>query len=363
MQNILQDLVAFQTVAGNTAANAAAIGYIESYLHARGMKSEIITHGGYQNLFASTTGSRTPKIMLAAHVDVVPAQTEMFRMRESDGKLHGRGVFDMKFSIAAYLAAVDALKDRLHDFDFGIMITPDEEVGSPNGVPRLIEAGYVPTGACVLPDGAENQNWDIETFAKGAWFGEFTATGKRAHGSRPWLGDNAIVKLLSFIQEVQVLFPPVAPEASTLTIGHIQGGDAINQVPERATVGLDMRFPSDEERLRLETAVEALRAKYDISRKDLMFVSPTINDFDNAYLRSFAAAVKTVTGVTSRPSNTPAGTDARFFTDKGLPVIICVPPGGGHHGDSEWIEAKGADQYTQVIIAFLTRSALRESRR
>src|SRR6266496_2173015 len=223
MKDILEKLVSIPTVTGESVPIGVAINYIEDYLLERGMKVERLVSDGHASLVATASGTKTPKVMLAAHVDVSPGSDEQFFLRETAGRLYGRGVVDMKFAIASYLQIVDDLRNQLNKYDFGIMITSDEEEGGLNGTAHLVNKGYLPK-VCVLPDGGDN--WQIQTFAKGFFYLEITVHGKAAHGSRPWLGDNAIVTLTHVITDIAALFPDMSADTNTYNIGLVRGGDS-----------------------------------------------------------------------------------------------------------------------------------------
>ena len=256
-EEILRDIIGMPTVSGNTEAIHDALDYIEQFLSGRGMHVTRLEWNGVESLVATTRPTKTPTVFLAGHIDVVPAPDELFDLQERDGKYYGRGVLDMKGAIAAYLSVIKDLPGDLADYDFGVMIMSDEEVGGFDGAQNLAREGYLPR-VMVLPDGG-NSDWGIEKFAKGIWHVTIEATGKNAHGSRPWEGKNAIDTLIGSLDEIKALFPnPQTAETSTINVGIIQGGEAINQIPATASASLDMRFASSEEQARIHTDVTAI---------------------------------------------------------------------------------------------------------
>jgi succinyl-diaminopimelate desuccinylase len=139
MFEILEKLVWFHTTADDEQSIFEALDYVSGYLIDRGMHVNRFESNGHESIVATVNpDTKTPKVMLAAHIDVVPAPDEMFAVRKEDGKLYGRGVLDMKFAIAAYMQLADELQNHLQDYDFGIMITSDEELAGMNGVPKLL---------------------------------------------------------------------------------------------------------------------------------------------------------------------------------------------------------------------------------
>ena len=230
----------------------------------------------FRSIVATTRpGVKEPAVMLSAHIDVIAAAPEQFKMHTREDKLLGRGVLDMKFAIAAYMALVDSMKDELTDFDFGIMITTDEEVGSNNGASRLIlEYGYKPNVA-IVPDGGEN--WRLEVFSKGVHRIELNARGQSGHTSRPWEGDSAIDRLLATIQEIQSLVPSnPRPEATYLSVGAIKGDTAAaNQVPTHASAMLDVRYGTMQDFLHFPTLIRSAAEKHDVRMHVTSSATPT----------------------------------------------------------------------------------------
>ena len=211
---LLRQLVTFQTVTDNIATNNEALDFITGYLAERGMHVVRHTYNGAGALIATTRETKTPAVMFIAHTDVVPAPEKLFTMNEKDGKFFGRGVWDMKFAIASYMTLVDELRDELDAYDFGIMLSSDEEAKD-DGVRAMVEEGFLPRVA-ILPDGAND--WQIETAAKGAYYFIVHFTGKTAHGSRPWLGDSVSFKIHRFMSGLTELFEGQGPKTPTLNV-------------------------------------------------------------------------------------------------------------------------------------------------
>lgn len=358
LEDILRQLVAIPTVTGNYEASHDALDYIERFLKQQGMYCKRYEWNGLESMVATTRRTKTPKVMLAAHLDVVPGDESLFELQEKDGKYYGRGTLDMKYAIAAYMQAAQELGPRLHDYDFGIMITTDEEAGGLDGVARLVEAGYIPE-ICILPDGG--LDWQIQLYSKGFLYLAITAKGKAAHAARPWLGDSAITKLVQVINETQELFidPGEDPDVAinTLNIGRIAGGKAPNQVAEHAEMILDIRVSSDAEGKRLFQEIEQISTRHGASTSLLIHGSATNFSLDDPVFATFAALITEKTGVTVKGSRTPASSDIRYFIPHGVPCISVYPPGGAHHSQSEWIDKEGFYQFEEIIKTYLERTA------
>lgn len=355
MEEILRKLVAFRTVTGDETAAHQALDYIANFVTNRGMHVARYDSNGFESLVATVQpGHKTPKVMLVAHVDVVPAPDEMFMLREIDDKYFGRGVLDMKCAIAVYLQIIDELQDRLAAYDFGLMITADEETGGKDGVELLVKEGYLPK-VCILPDGGDN--WQIQLHSKGFIYIKIAVHGTPAHGSRPWLGHNANLALLNIIHEVSQLFPESAPDTNTLNIGTIQGGHAANQVADYAEAMLDIRVISEAERTRLLKAIEQICEKHNAT--PTVTLNGGVGEFslNNEYIAPFADLITQVTGVEVKGSRTLGSNDGRYFAAQNIPCISFYPAGGGHHGPGEWLSVTAFEQMHDITKAYIQKIA------
>jgi acetylornithine deacetylase/succinyl-diaminopimelate desuccinylase-like protein len=357
MEEILRKLVAFQTVTGDQTAAHEAIDYIASFVVARGMHVERFDSNGYESIVATTTpGNKTPKVLLAAHVDVVPAADEMFNLRLENGKYIGRGAIDMKFAIAAYLQIIDDLRDSLADYDLGLMITSDEEDGGKDGAGPLVAEGYLPQ-VCILPDGGDN--WQIQLSSKGFLYLKVAAYGKQAHGSRPWLGDNAILKLMRIITEVQKLFPHIDASTNTLNVGQFSGGEAPNQVADYAEAMLDIRMIANEDRPQILEDITTICDRHDATL-NIQASGPACKfDLEHSLIQPFAKLVEDVTGVEVKGSHALGGSDARYFAAQNVPCISLYPTGGGHHSPEEWLDENAFYQFHEVLERYVQQIAKR----
>lgn len=353
MKDILRDLVAFQSVTEQFEPNHQALEYIYHYLAERGMHVHMADYNGVESIVATTQHTKTPAVLLNAHVDVSPAPKRLYTLREDDKNFYGRGVYDMKGAIAVYLQLVDDLQDKLHEYDFGIMLTSDEELGGYNGVEPLIKDGYLPTKVCVIPDGGDN--WDIEVFAKGLWFVRIIMPGKSAHGSRPWEGENALEKLIGLLHELRRHFPEGAKEARSINIGVLSAGEAVNQIPGQATAEIDIRTTTMQEHQEIMELVKTLCRKHGAEMTLIAEGVPCVNDPEHPHLKAFTQCIGDAIGRPSKHIISYAGTDGRHFSKAGVLCAIVRSPGGGHHSDQEWLAKEGFHQMHTIIGNYIER--------
>jgi acetylornithine deacetylase/succinyl-diaminopimelate desuccinylase-like protein len=354
LDGMFRDLIEMPTVSDDYDNLHIALDYIDDFLSERGMRIKRFEWNGVESMVAMTQNTKQPTVLLNAHLDVVPAPPELFTLREENGNYYGRGVYDMKFAIAAFLQVVEDLQDRLHEYDFGLMITNDEETGGFNGVVKLLEEGYRPKSV-VIPDGGDD--WNLETFCKGLWHITISAPGTGAHGSRPWEGDNAIHKLMTGLQEIRETFPRNGKQDSTLSIDVIKGGDVVNKVAASANAQLDIRTASLADDAAIKTNIKRICKKHGLVITEDVYSAPVINDPKNHYLKSFMQSIKKITGQEPGESMSYAATDGRHFAAANIPCVIVRPPGGNLHGPNEWIAKQGLHDLKDVLADFIEHEA------
>jgi acetylornithine deacetylase/succinyl-diaminopimelate desuccinylase-like protein len=281
----------------------------------------------------------------------------MFTLRKEGDQLVGRGTYDMKFAAACFIAAAESLAERNQELDYAIMFSCDEEMGGAHGVKYLLnDAGYH-TEICLLPDGATD--WAVEEHAKGAWFVIASAAGKTAHGSRPWEGDNAVHKLLDFLQEARKLCLTDNPHEPSLVVSQLNGGEAKNQVPDGATAMMDIRFKTHEDMRAMQDHLHALAAKHTVSLQTHNLVEPSHLDLSLPQVKAWEDSVCEVTGRESVQHDLSLGaSDAHYFTEIGIPTIVTRPRGGCPHGPEEWINEQDLYDFHAAIVDFIPRVAL-----
>lgn len=354
MDVILRDLIAIPSVTGDEAASKQVINYGARFLKKRGMKVEQFAKNGFHSLVTTTKNTKKPKVMLAAHLDVVAAPSAMFNLRLEDGRYYGRGVWDMKFAAALYLRLVNELQDTLSEYDFGIMLTTDEEMFGDYGTGLIInDQGYRPE-VCILPDAIAP--WHIQTSAKGCYFGEVKVLGISAHGSRPWEGDSASIKLIHILQEITELFKDAQqPDTITLNIGILQaGGTSINQIPDNASAALDIRFVKQQDFDTVIAQIEDICARGGGTLKTIGSLRRAVQcDLQHPLVRSFLRQVQLQHGSLPPSIATHGTSDARYFPELNIPCILISPKGGGYHGNDEWLDQADYYTYYQVLREYI----------
>lgn len=340
--------------------NDTALDYLEDYLSTRGMYCQRNRFNGHGTLLASTLPSSilTPIVLLTAHVDVVEGGEDSFALRRRADKLVGRGVYDMKFAIAGYLQLVDELRGRLSSYNFGILITTDEEIGSQSTF-SLVEAGLRPQ-VCIMPDSTA-PGWNIETVAKGFWRFDLTARGRAAHGARPWEGDSASFKLIHALHDLKTHFEGHNENSDSINIGKINGGQGYNIVPSEMTAAVEIRYMNKQNLTAQQAMIKDLCQVYDLAFTQRVLCSSVLTDLNHPLVMKYLESVETVTGKRPKSFVSCAGSDAPPFYDAGVTCILSCCEGGGHHTENEWISLDSFLQFVPILHAFLEKTARIES--
>jgi len=179
----------------------------------------------------------TPRVWLSTHMDTVPP---FIPPTEDDEKIYGRGACDAKGIIAAQITAAEQLRKEGIE-DVGLLYTVEEERSSTgakaaNSHPLAAKCEYMING--------EPTDNDLAIGSKGTFRLKIHTSGKAAHSAYPEMGDSAIEKLLDILEDVRrTKFPNDDFFGdTTLNIGTIEGGTALNVIPPKAEAGIAIRL-------------------------------------------------------------------------------------------------------------------------
>lgn len=228
-----------------------AVEVVKEYLDSIGVRYEVFEKEPERTNIVARIGVGKPSLLVACHLDVVPAgdgwQQDPFKPTVVDGKVVGRGASDNKGQMASCMVLARYLKEIESSLkgEFILVGAADEERGSRLGLEYLLKECGLMADFAIIPDISYGME-KIDVCEKGALFLEITSHGKQAHGSRPERGINAIWNMVELLNEIRSMsfkctsYPLFTPP--TLNLGTIQGGAARNIVPGRCKVGIDIRY-------------------------------------------------------------------------------------------------------------------------
>lgn len=342
---ILDRLIAFDTTSSRS--NLELIGWIGDYLARHGIAAALSSaRDGKANLFATIGPAERGGVILSGHTDVVPVagqewHSDPFRLTEQDIRLHGRGTADMKGFIALVLALVPEALSRRLAVPLHLAFTHDEEIGC-FGAPALIRE--LPEGAArpVMAIIGEPTSMQVANQQKGCSFFRTRVTGREGHSSAPDQGVSAISAAAEIIAEIGRLHAEgrgrarpdsgFDPPHTTLSVGTIAGGTAVNIIARDCSFEWDMRNLPDEDaaalKARLDRFIMAdllprMRAVYPqaaIDTETVIAVPPLVAESGSPA----EVLARRLTGANTATTVSFA-TEAGLYQQAGIPAIVCGP--------------------------------------
>ena len=328
-----------------------AAGFIKGWLEARGIEARQDWVRDLPVTFAEV-GKGGPCVVLHGHVDVVPGYPEQYEARVEGDRLIGRGAYDMKGALAAILVVFAGMRDtdgvRVR---LGIVADEEsEEWDEKRGSDHLVDAGFVGDFALT----GEPTDLHIGVEAKGVLAVRLEVSGRAAHGATPWEGDNAVLKAIDVFRSIESL--PFARQSSELfdrpsiNLGRIWGGDALNKVPDRCVIDVDIRYLPGQDSAMICKQIAELP---DVELLGHFARPPASVDRDSSYLAALHAAVAPHHTDAPMSVGRDGSSDAVSFLRAGVPAVEFGPLGAGHHGPDEWVSLSSLDSYRQALETFL----------
>jgi succinyl-diaminopimelate desuccinylase len=328
-----------------------AAGFIKGWLESRDIPVEELEVRGMPLLAATVGAATSPRVVFHGHLDVVPGHEEQFRPRVEGDRLYGRGAYDMKGALAAMMGAVQELRDA-SGVNVVFAVVPDEESEEEvdRGTNFLIQNGF--NGDFAIT--GEPTDLHIGVQAKGVLALRLSVAGTAAHGSTPWLGDNAILKALDVFRAIETL--PFARESSDLfdrpsiNLGRILGGDALNKVPDSCVIDVDIRYLPGQDPGDIRAQVAELESVDVVAQFHRM---PAIVKRDNPFVQVLSECASKLVETETISVGRDGASDAICFLEAGVPAVEFGPHGAGHHGPAEWVSLSSLTTYKETLVEFV----------
>jgi succinyl-diaminopimelate desuccinylase len=370
---LARQLIARRSV---TPQDAGCLEIIAARLAPLGFRCERIGANGVDNLWARR-GSRAPVVCFAGHTDVVPTgplehwTSDPFTPTLRDGLLYGRGASDMKSSLAAFVAAIEAFiaAHPRHAGSIAVLFTSDVEgpavVGSVRVVEALRDRGEKLDYCVVGEPTSEARLGDvIKNGRRGSLSGNLVVKGVQGHVAYPHLARNPVHEFGAALAELARTqwdagnehFPPTTWQVSNIHAGTGAG----NVIPGELHVKFNFRFSTASTLESLQTRVVGILdrhgLKYDLEwRYDGRPFLTKPGDLVEAVGR----AIKTVTGIDTRLSTGGGTSDGRFIADICPQVIEFGPTNATIHKVNECIAVADLEPlariYQQILVNLLAR--------
>jgi len=370
MKELLKELIEAESTPEKGELAAAEV--ISAELGRSGIDSTIDTWDFERaNIVARfrSAGSRAG-LLFACHLDVVgPGEAAWkhppFGAVESEGRIYGRGAVDMKGPTAAVVAAIRRIVDsgtKLQG-DLIFLACAGEETDSCGAIRFAADHGELPelTGVIV----PEPTDFAVVTAHRGMLWLEVTTKGKAAHSSTPQLGVNAINSMRLILNALEDYEVPAEPHEllgrCSMSINTITGGKALNVVPDKCSIKVDIRtLPGQSNRdvvadfERLFAGLKSRDPQFDAEVSVLREMHPLETDCGCDFVKDFCSCVgadqtKAVGFATDAPHFVPLGAPAVIF-GPGKPTLCHTPDEYIDVADLE----KAAEYYRRVILSLLT---------
>jgi acetylornithine deacetylase len=320
---------------------------VAAYLDRHGVDSARSSAGdGKANLYATIGPTEQGGVLLSGHTDVVPVagqewHSDPFRLGERDGRLYARGSADMKGFLALVLALVPAAARRPLKVPLHLAFTHDEETGC-FGAPALIHA--LPQGAArpLLAIIGEPTSMQVANRQKGCAFFRTRVTGRDGHSSAPARGVNAIAAAAEIIAAIGRLAAAARararpesgfdPPHTTLSVGTIHGGTAVNIIARDCEFEWDLRNLPDDNAAALKAEIDqfvavdllprmrAVHPDASVATETIVAVPPLVPQAGSPA----EALARQLTGANATTTISFAS-EAGLYQQAGIPAVVCGP--------------------------------------
>jgi acetylornithine deacetylase len=369
---ILADLVRINSInpafSGGSTDEREIAGYVEAALGALGC--EVTRHEpapGRVSVTGRLPGTGGSSLMLYAHMDTVGIEgmAEPFSGAVRDGRLHGRGAYDMKCGLAACLGAVKALRDAGAPIagDLVVCAVADEETES-LGMRDVL--GRVRTDAAIVTEPTE---LDLCIAHKGFCWIEVVTEGRAAHGSRFALGVDANMRMGRFLavldgleQRLRASTPHPLLGPPSLHAAVLEGGTGTSTYAARCRLEIERRtLPGETAEQVMEEIGELLAGlrrtdpELVISHRLMLARDP----FEVAPGAAIVAAVRSA--AEERLGRPPAENGVSFWMDAallasaGVETVVIGPAGAGAHAAEEWADMQSVVELAGILAAAAVR--------
>jgi succinyl-diaminopimelate desuccinylase len=330
-----------------------AAGFVKGWLESRDIEVTDLEFGGLPALVAEV-GPRdqpVPCVVFHGHLDVVPAHEAQFEPHVDGDRLVGRGAYDMKGGLAAMMCALKDLEQQERVLVRLVCVCDEESEeldlrSTDEVVRRGLGGDFAITG--------EPTDLRVGVEAKGVLAMRIEVSGRAAHSSTPWLGDNAVLKAVDVFRAIESL--PFARESTemfdrpSINLGRIQGGDALNKVPDHCTMAVDIRYLPGQDPAEI---LEQVRGVRDIEVERTFIYPPVSVSPANPFVQALRESVSRSTRGETLSVGRDGASEAAAFIRAGIPAVEFGPSGGGHHGPEEWVSLSGLARYRKALGDFI----------
>ena len=339
------------------AGEAEIAAFIADWARAAGLEAELLeeTPGRPSALVRARGNGGGRTLLLCGHIDTVNVEgmTDPHTPRVEGDRLYGRGAYDMKAGVAAALIACREAARLGLAGDVVVAAVADEEHAS-LGVQEVLRA--VSADAAVVTEPTE---LEVAVAHKGFVWAELEVTGRAAHGSRPHLGVDAIVKAGPLLTAIGELDRALAEREHPL-VGRgsvhgstITGGVEMSSYPARCVIGLERRTIPGETAANFEAELDALLERCRDADPELVVekrMGLVREPFEVDQREEIVAAVRAAAGDGRPIGGASYWADSAFIASAGIPTVLFGPGGEGAHAQEEWVSIGDTETVARALI-------------
>ena len=363
--DLLKDLVAIDSVNPSLVPGGAGeseiAGYVTGWADAAGLDIQVLeATAGRPSVVVRGGDHRGGKtLMLCGHLDTVGVggMSDPLSPRIDGDRIYGRGTYDMKGGLAAALVACrDAARAGIAG-EVVVAAVADEEHAS-IGVQEALR--HVSADAAVVTEPTE---LEIVIAHKGFVWTELTVEGRAAHGSRPHLGVDAIVKAGPLLSGIGALDERLGEHEhplvgrSSVHASMIEGGLDLATYPDRCTVKLERRTVPGEDAQGVDREIAELleRCRREdpalaVEARTLLVRPPFEVGADASLVGALSDTAAARLGSPPPVVGASYWADSAFIAAAGIPTVLFGPTGEGAHAAEEWVSASATAACTDVLV-------------
>ncbi|MEZ6196304.1 MAG: M20/M25/M40 family metallo-hydrolase [Planctomycetota bacterium] len=375
LESRLAELVEVNSYTVNTAGVDAVARILEVWLEELGFAVQTIRDPGVGAHLVARRPGTGPRILLVGHSDTVfPPDHPVggFRIDPEDpSRILGPGVTDMKGGNVVMLGALEALagEGRLAGLDLTVFFSGDEEIGSPAGARHLEALAREADLALVFETGSELEG-DATTFVterKGIGRARIEVAGVESHaGARKERGLSAALSAARKIEALEALNDPA--RGTSVNVGLVSAGTAVNTVPGTARLEVDFRFRSRADGDAVVAAMREIAGRADVEnpltgdRSSGRFTlelrtEPMTPDARVAAVVARLTACAAELGLDLRPEYRGGASDGNVTSGAGCPTVDGLGTVGGRiHSAGEWMRRRSLVDRTALLALGLLRA-------
>ncbi len=362
--DVIYKLISFKTITGHKEEIDKCLAYVKKVLKPSGAVVEICENEDASPvIFARNTETDHFDVLILGHLDVVPADDEMFEPKLKANKLYGRGTLDMKSFAAVAISSMEKVMKEKLNLKFGFILSTDEEEGS-KSLEAFLKKHKKLKADVVLDNDVGGDISKIIARCKNPVYVELKAEGLGAHGSTPWDGLDANERLFETWQNIRKLYPAFSKDKKkpkntwidTVHFATMEGGKVSNIISDKATALLDFRLTEKSSVEDLKKKLKKCMAK-GVSFEIKMQSIPVVTDEKNKVLLAYKTLAEKVLKKKIEFEYIGGATDSRSLYERGATVIMHSGTGEGMHAKGEYVILKSVEQIADIQMKFLRQLA------